>query len=205
MIKNIKIKWHKRRLAKLRNLEGRNVVRKNIKHINKLRNLGIEGLDLHESYLKGAILGLRSFENFDFSYANLEWVDFSSSDLNGSKLLNAKMKNACLERASFQDVQLGGVDFRGAVLIRTDFRMASFENSGSQLAKAYISQKQDFINAGCTSDQLKNIEWINDPMIHERELMPWINWLSGPLFDIDEKEMWIRSWIDLKVMEVGYL
>ena len=97
----------------------------------------LDGFDLSEAYLPGAVLAGTRCRGTLFRDATLKKADLRGIDLQGADLFGANLARADLTGANLAEALLEGADFTGACLREADVRGADF--SGARLSLADLT------------------------------------------------------------------
>ncbi len=76
----------------------------------------LQGVNLSESDLRGAVINTSQLQGADLQRANLSDVVAFASRFDGADLRDARFENAMLMQSRFNDAEIGGADFTNAVI-----------------------------------------------------------------------------------------
>jgi hypothetical protein len=130
-----------RTLAVLRELDGE---RKSSVIVFLIEAKVIPYMSLRDADLTGITIPKAQLEKVDLSNANLQGVNLSRANLELSNLSRANLKNANLIEAKLVGAMLYGACLEKSVLLKTDFRGASFSEI-EQLERTENSAKNPLI------------------------------------------------------------
>ncbi|MEK4171384.1 pentapeptide repeat-containing protein [Lysinibacillus sp. FSL L8-0312] len=96
-----------------------------------------DGMDLNNKDISSSLLCSSTFisanlEGADFGKSNVSYVDFTNADIKGARLADSECIETVFVKADLSDANLvaglfDGADFREAVLLNADIRLAMFE------------------------------------------------------------------------------
>lgn len=134
-------------------------------NIKRLRQEGVEELDLSLCYLQGAYLQGVNLQKANLQGADLQGADLQEAnfvgaylqgaELQGADLLGAELQGAYLQEANFLAARLQEANLQGANLQGANFVAASL-----QKAIALESQREALITAGVMEEMLNQINWV---------------------------------------------
>ena len=138
--------------------------------IKRLNKKGESRIELHETYLNGAVLSGVKLQNANLWAARLEWAHLQGANLQEADLHHAYLHGAFLKEANLQgaDLQLTnlegahleganlkGADLKGADLRRADLRRANLQEAHLKGANL---QEADLRGANLQGAKIKNLE-----------------------------------------------
>ena len=138
--------------------------------IKRLNKKGVSRIELHETYLNGAVLSGVRLQNANLWAVRLEWAHLQGANLQEADLHHAYLHGAFLQEANLQgadlqltnlegaDLQLTnleGADLKGGDLRRADLRRANLQEAHLQGANL---QEADLRGANLQGAKIKNLE-----------------------------------------------
>jgi Pentapeptide repeats (8 copies) len=118
--------------------------------IKRLNKKGESRIELHETYLNGAVLSGVRLQN-----ANLWGVRLENAFLNGANLQEADLRHAYLQGAYLEKANLQGADLQGAGLERADLEGADLRRANLQGANLLGAK---LLRANLLGAKIKNLE-----------------------------------------------